>query len=256
MNPRVVAPPRAGYTCAHNMRTSAVTGLLLVVTACGPNLSRLGVSSSITGVTLSGSVSDALYKTRVSGVEVCVVEPAEQPCVRTNDVGEFSIPEVPKDARVLLRFIREGYYPNFAEYTTHQADEFLTYALASEDVGLFVANLAGVTHDDANGIVIFGARSGKGPEASNVTEVSVALDPEGGDGPFYATESGFDENATSTTSVGGGSIFNVAPGTYRLRYTHPARTCEPYYAWSAGEPGVIEVKVQAGFSTYVSQICP
>jgi hypothetical protein len=219
---------------------------------CG---ARPSGSSSGTVATVSGSIADALYKTRVSGVEVCVIEP-ERPCVESNAQGEFQIADVPKNTRILIQFIRNQYYPNMAHYSVGDTAEFLTYALASDDVSDLVAGLAGVTRDDSKGAIIFGARDDKGPDAQNVTDVSVALTPLAGEGPFYATPTDFDDNATGTTSVGGGAIFNVPEGEYLLVYGHPSRSCTAYYGWQGEQAGTLQVRVRAGFSTYVSQVCP
>lgn len=211
-------------------------------------------TKSFIGITVQGTVSDALYRTRVHGVEVCITEP-DQGCTTTGLDGVFVFTEVPRNTRLFLKFSANNYFPNVAHYTTSNDDEVLTYLLTSDDLADLGANLAHVTRDPNKGIIIFGARTGRGSDASNVENVSMTLTPTTAEGPFYAVSDGFDSSRTATTSVGGGAFFNVEPGTYILKYTHDSATCVPYYGWAGSEPNTLEVRVLGGTSTYTNQVC-
>lgn len=210
--------------------------------------------ASTSGITVKGTVGDAFSRAPLPFVEVCIIEGGSQ-CVDTNPSGEFFLLNVEKGTELLIRFIRNTYYPNVAHFTVTDDSERLTYLLTSDELTDLASSLANVTRDDSKGAIVFAARDGKGPTAQNITDVAVTLEPAGGQGPFYAVMGGFDMSRTSTTSVGGGVIFNVEPGDYVVRYSHPTKVCKPYYGWKGPEDGTLRVKVLSGFSTYISQIC-
>ena len=209
---------------------------------------------SYVGVTVQGTISDALYKNRIGGVEVCMQTP-DLGCTTTGLDGVFVFTEVPRNTRLLLRFIANNYFPNIAHYTIQNDDEVLTYLLTSNDLSDLGASLAHVNRDPDKGIIIFGARTGRGQDATNVENVSMTLVPATAEGPFYAVGNGFDSSRSSTTNVGGGAFFNVVPGRYILKYTHASATCVPYYGWAGTEPNTLEVEVRSGYSTYTNQVC-
>ncbi|MBI5494337.1 MAG: hypothetical protein HY904_04870 [Deltaproteobacteria bacterium] len=233
---------------------SSFRGFVLAL-LCGAVAYGCGIRPrSFNGVTVSGSVKDALYRTPVPNTEVCIIEP-DLGCTHTNPLGEFDFIDVPPRSRLLVRFLRGGYYPNVAHYSVGDGDEFLTYLLTSEQLSDLAAELAHVRRDDAMSIIVFSARTGRGPDAENVEDVAVSLEPAQGDGPFYAVQNGFDDSRTATTSVGGGVIFNVPPGTATVRYTHADRRCAPYYGWEGPDAGTLTVRLLEGYSTYISQVC-
>lgn len=233
---------------------SARTVLLLALGHAASGCFLLPEPISTHGVTVKGTVKDALYKTPIAFADVCLIEPAGD-CTRSNEIGEFYILNVERQSKILLRFLKNGYYPNVAQYSVGNDTEFLNYFLASDEISDLGASLAGVNRDDSKGIIIFAARTGKGPQATNVEDVGMTLTPASGDGPFYAVANGFDHNRTTTTAVGGGSYFNVEPGDYVLTYSHPDRTCRPYYGWPGPDESSLLVRVVGGFSTYTNQVC-
>lgn len=228
----------------------------LVVAALALSCSGPSTPKADDEVAVKGSVSDALYKTRIAGAQVCLVEPANGPCVDTGVDGQFEL-HAKKNSRVIVRFIKNGYYPNQAHYTTHDDEEFLTYLLTNDEVNDLAFNIANVTRDDSKATILFAVRSGKGPDAVNVPDVVLSLDPVSGEGPFYVTGSaGLDKNQAGTSSTGGGTIFNVEPGMYRMRFSHPTKACTPYYGWAhEGTVDTLDVKAESGFITYSNMIC-
>jgi len=232
-------------------RLLALCVALVGLGSCTPPEVNDGVS-----VTVRGSVSDVLYKTRIGAAEVCLIVPEDGPCVMTGFDGEFQFPNIPRNTRVMFRFIKNGYYPNMAHYTTKETEEFLTYYLTNDEVNDLAFNVAEVARDDNKSVLIFAVRTGKGPDATNVPDVTVTLSPTSGVGPFYAMATGLDKTLTATTTTGGGSWFNVEPGSYTLTYTHATKKCEPYYGWKhEGAENTLDVRTDPGFITYTNQIC-
>ncbi len=227
--------------------------MFLVALAWGCASSTTGDQGS--GVLVEGSVSDAFNRTPINGVDICILEPNELGCVRSNFRGEFSFRNVTPGSRLLIQFIAPSYYPTVAHYTVGESNEFLTYLLTSDELANLASSLAGVTRDESKGTLIFAARTGKGPDATNVEEVSLVMEPDNGEGPFYAVQNGFDMSRSSTTSVGGGAWFNIDQGTYTVRYNHPNATCIPYYGWASGETNALTVRIKPGFISYINQIC-
>lgn len=79
----------------------------------------------------------------------------------------------------------------------------------------------------------------------------------------YLFSTGEPKDPPDATSPSGQSYtYNVPPGEYELRVTHPTRKCFPAekdgvrYGWPGKEPDTMRVPVYPGYGTVVAFFCP
>lgn len=211
------------------------------------------------GVGFTGT-EEPTEETPVEGMEICVFEHDDIPCVQTDADGKFEIAEVPNEP-VLVSFTKDG-YPSYLRAASSGLGTILITRIMDDERTTENAEMLGGTYpDDATGGIVFGAltyntEGVESPYAFSMNEVinwicldevTVSLDPDSGVGPFYVDENEqYDTSLTETSEAGWGSIYNIEPGDYTLTYSHPQMDC--------GQP--VEVRVVAGYIThYVSGIC-
>lgn len=202
-------------------------------------------------VTLTGRVLDIVSQNPVTDVSVCVYEHPEVPCALTAN-GEYTLEDVPGHTRLFIEYTKSSYFPTIAEFETTDTDESWVFMLASTAAIELQALLLGLSVDSSTGQIVFAAfDSSTGYGQSGV---SMSLSPSSGT-IMYSGDEGIPETRSDTSSLGAGGFLNVEPGTYTLTYDFPGGSCWPYFGWEASGSNTVEVRVEAGIATFVSQYC-
>lgn len=200
----------------------------------------------------------------LEGVEVCVHEMSEVPCVTTDANGKFTLKDLPTEEPYLLTFEKEGYQsaardqiPAVANVTIYEPHTRLT----KNDLAEADAKVIGVTPDAAKGGIAFGAvvNNDAGVESPFAFTIAgmlkliflegytVSLEPDAGTGPIYRdADEEPDLSLDASSEAGWGSFVDLPPGTYTVTFDIPDQTCTP-----------AEVDVIAGYvTTNVGPDCP
>lgn len=182
----------------------------------------------------------------VEGVEVCVHENSDVPCVMTDAKGKFALDGVPTEVAYLLTFHKDGYGkvvrqqpPAVADVTIYEPDS----RLAKVDIAEADLAAAGVTPDDTKGSIGFGAavNNDAGTESPFAFKVAglldliflegytVSIDPKAGTGPVYRdADEEPDPSLTKSSEAGYGFFVDLPPGDYSLTFEHPdLKGCTP-----------------------------
>jgi len=257
------------------MRRALFAACALLASACGSG-SGSGEDAEEElpeGITLAGVVREfELGVPRqnyagIGGVEVCVEEHDEVPCVTTGDDGTFSLEHAPMDEDLVLTFTKLGYVPALRQVTTgaEDYDILAETVLGSVEDALAQAQQLGVSASASatlGGLVqFFGVTPGDGVlQVATLADYTVTLTDSSGEPascdvgtgpapcrPVYLDEHGDADPALErATSIGVGAIGMLAPGEYVLTYTHPTLACTehlPESGFDGPEPNSIRVRV-------------
>ncbi|MBN1655714.1 MAG: hypothetical protein JXA30_18255 [Deltaproteobacteria bacterium] len=223
------------------------------------------VVKTLPGVGMSGT-EEPTGEEPIEGVQVCIFERDDIPCVITDSEGKFAFPEAfSQSIDELISFTKEGYPPYLRAVGGGLGFIMMTRIMDDEQMKE-VEELFGVTFaDDEKGSIVFGAaRSNAGNVDSPYTfeyndlyqisaeGVSVSLEPDEGIGPYYVDdEERYDLSLDATSIAGWGSISNLDPGEYDILFTHPTLQCT-----NVNPAMNTKVRVVAGYiMNYVSAFC-
>ncbi len=234
------------------------------------------------GITLSWRVLPVgenffywLFEPGLEGVEVCLIENVDIPCVSTNEDGVFVLPGVPKNSELLLTFTRQGYVPYLVSVRTGTAN---IEAPEATQPFMMQKNRFDEEHD-ALGMVVDEDKGGINLVALDTSlrrspgRLSVSIHPQEGDGPlFWDTNLHIVPNATGLSEETPIATFlNLDKGEYVISWELE----EPEYltcgilghislagvSWNpliyglpAEQPNAMRVKVRPGFASGVSVI--
>lgn len=204
------------------------------------------------------------------GVEVCLIENIDIPCVATDWRSAFVLPDVPKNSELLLTFTKEDYVPMLVSVKTAATSVdrpalvqplMTTTSLSDEWL-----DAAGVVLDESKGHMVVAAHQ-PGGLAPLPGRLSVSIDPATGDGPFYLdTNFQIDLNATGfSEEISGALFYNLEEGEYVVSWEigEPEKmSCEiqfldgyiSIYGLLADQPNQMRVKVRAGYTSGLNSI--
>jgi hypothetical protein len=195
----------------------------------------------------------------IEGVDICVHEHAEIPCVKTDKDGFFDLAGLPRDTAVHITFNKTGLIPVLKTIETSNIDmdatgnppiNMFAEAAPPTDLGFTVDVTKGVL----NFFVIGPAEAGFGPLPGS----TAALSPKSGNGPIYFGESAsiYDVNAKATFSFGG-NFYNLDEGDYKVTFTAPpGNNCAgisfPFSGWGVpvANEAAVTAKVLPGYFTW------
>jgi hypothetical protein len=225
---------------------------LFAAPACSTFAAEEGENAPNT-ITITGSTEDGLGTQPLPDVEICVFGHDEIPCVHSDLTAQFTLKGVPANSELLLSFFKADYFLHLATYTSTDQNDHFSYGLVSDLAMDAMASTVSVEIDGSKSQIIFGANVEK--DGDRVEDVSVSMSPASGEGPFYQGTAGLDKTMSTTGSKGTGGFLNVEPGEYEITFTHPSKTCTPYFAWKGSQDGTVRFRLERTHSTYVSQIC-
>jgi hypothetical protein len=201
----------------------------------------------------------------IEGVDICVHEHAEIPCVKTDKDGFFDLAGLPRDTALNITFKKTGYVPTLKSIETSNTDMDAT---GNPPINMIAEGTPptdfGFTVDVTKGILSFfvigPAEAGFGPLPGS----TATLSPKAGNGPIYFGEepNSYDVNAKATYSFGG-NFYNLDEGDYKVTFAAPpgndcAGISFPFSGWGvpvSGEPAVT-AKVLPGHVTWqVGNFC-
>jgi hypothetical protein len=199
--------------------------------------------------TISGKVISTPGKPN-AGVQVCVYQRPDLPCVTTAEDGTYEHTCLPEGDTAVL-FSKEGHASTlWLRVVTAGIGQHLdTYVLPdSENTKLF--GTVGVTYPRAgHGMVTLN-------DLSDTGQITVTAEGAATDGPFYSRDAvTIDRDAGAT--VGNGIVFLVAPvGSLKLRMTTPdAKKCQQVLGGWGSVDNTITVPVVENTETSVFINC-
>lgn len=191
--------------------------------------------------TLSGIVYDE-NDDAVGDVSICVLDRDDIPCVTTDDMGQYDL-ALPHDEDLIVSYEKSGHVPKLRMYRS-PGDAFRLWAFQRTAYYHEQMALVGVDWDESTALIT--THPGQG--------VSLVLDAETGEGPFYMNEElDLDPELTETTPVGVGAFANVAPGTYAIAGVSSTADCVADAFRDANGTG--EVLTLPGHITWVGFTC-
>ncbi len=154
----------------------------------------------------------------VGGVEVCLFDgeaPIEDECTETDVNGQFALLRLPELPYFVISLTKEGYQSSLQLAYANQLTSALVF---TEEEIEDAADELGVDYPvEDTGQIVFMALG-----IDSVAGYTAELDPDEGDGPFFADESGVlvDSDSLDAASTSGwGVFFNVPPENYFLDLT-------------------------------------
>jgi hypothetical protein len=214
-----------------------------------------GPPISVSGYVVELALSQATDKP-VPNMKVCVYGVPSVPCVTTNSIGYYQVQGVPGGNEILLEFTKDTFFPVLRTVTTGSTDielgsiPYPTVALAN----LF-GTLVNTKIDTSKGQVLAMALKtvilpDGGTGFTGQEDVSAAMTPKSGQGPFYTTASSVPDPAATATSTNGVGLFaNVEPGDVEIEMSHPTKSCTRYVegAWQGSTSTASRVPVIPGY---------
>ncbi len=217
---------------------------------------------------------DWITEPGLQGVEVCLIESIDIPCVYTDEQGVFELPGVPTNSELLLTFTKEGYVSHLVSVRTGwESIEPLpgaTQPLMFEKSHLDQAfDASGVVRDEDKGHVLIG--SGDYFNLNTIPgRLSPSISPPVGEGPlFFHNNTSLVPEATGLSEEIVFAIFaNLDKGEYVISWEveEPENmSCAVAEIDSnvvilglpAEQPDAIRVKVRPGFLSGPNVIeCP
>jgi hypothetical protein len=222
-----------------------------------------GISLSWNVKAIGESISDWMEQPGLEGVEVCLIESVDLPCVYTDETGVFELQGVPKNSELLLTFTKEGYLPQLV--TVKTGTESLVSLITTQPLMVEKNRIdeeldaLGVVLDESKGHIKFAA-----VYTSLTTgvsgRVSVSIDPPAGERPsFFDTDIQAVPDATAFSEGVIVALFgNLEEGEYVISWEveEPENIyCESlaaaYGLFMRGlpteQPNTVLVTVRAGF---------
>lgn len=202
----------------------------------------------------------------LEGVEVCLIESVDIPCVTTDEEGMFVLEGAPRNRELLLTFSKEGYIPCLVSVRTMRDDVEVPWGtqpfmidMESSEQDLEALEAAGIVVDESKGAIEFAAADTQ-LTTGIPGRLSVSIEPAAGDGPvFYNTNLQIDPDATGLSDeIIAADFFNLEDGEYLISWEAegPEKIeCEivgvsgiaTVWGLPAARPDAMRVKVRAGF---------
>lgn len=238
------------------LKHAVVMALAGAAAACGSDDTDDGGTKEAM-VALSGTVTRVVLvgpRPPLPGVEVCVVERPEIPCVTTDDEGKYAFPEVPADTEGTLIFSKPGFAETMIPGRSQKVDFVLDSMLIEESVAATFLGVLGMKSLDDAGVIavdVFQA------DLTGLAGATLALEPAGAaKGPIYLSEAGApDEALTQTSSLGVAWFGNVAPGEPVLSVQHVEKSCVGERGWKTDADNRLKLPVRAHAVTISSFVC-
>ncbi len=223
------------------------------------------------------SFSDWFEWPALEGVEVCLIESINIPCVATDEEGVFVLPAVPKNSELLLTFAKEGYVPQLVSARTGTANIEAPEATQpfmmqknrnDEELDALFDALGVVVDEDKGGINVVAVDASL---SGNAARLSLSIHPQKGDGPFFwDTNMHIVPNATRLSREMPVATFhnldegeyviswdleepeNISCGILGVRMDPPQS--DVMYGLPAAQPDAMRVKVRPGFASGLNVI--
>jgi hypothetical protein len=211
----------------------------------------------------------------LGGVEVCVYDHPDVPCVATDDSGLYTLRGLPTNAELALTFQKDGYFSMARPLVTEDASVNIVGGNTGEiGTGVPVAShpipmlridalcpdgscsflevhgsVAAQESGRGGVFILAGARAGLAVTAGSVAAAYT------GPAPAYAVDP-----ALSATASGGRAILpNLEPGVAVISFESAEWSCEAWFGGGANslpsEPGSIRVPVLPGHTTLATPQC-
>jgi len=195
-------------------------------------------------------------KVGIGGASVCLQGPLRAPCVRTAELGDFSI-DVPAHAELAVALTATGFGNRLMPFTTSGKDATGVYVLLREEVlRSRYSELGPAYPDPAHGLIDATARAPSG-SPTGIDGVTMAIEPKSGQGPLYFAPNSKPDRSRTATSTWSEALFaGMTPGEVTLTFGPPSVTCTPLHeGWPSAAPNSIRIPVAAGFETRVAMRC-
>ena len=204
-------------------------------------------------VTVSGPVKDLGDNGPLAGVAVCLQ--GRDQCTQTDADGRYRLEDVPANSDLVLLLQADAYAWGLVPLSVASSDhEVAPVSLGSTLLMELQSGLIGADSIPGRGQLVFGVSNGIAGDGINVPEITAALEPPSGDGPFYTTPAGLPNAQLRATSVNGsGVMVNLEPGRFTLNLSGLPNGCTMVLGW--GEPQAIEFDILVDRVTYIRIEC-
>jgi hypothetical protein len=233
--------------------------IMFFFVGCGPEVQAPSCDSSEDSACFKG-VFRTLLGQPVEGIQVCVLEDDEFPCVVTDELGQWKIPGLPLDTNVALTAEHPDFVPSlFGQFTGMAWYDWYKVAIPKSIMSTN-ANRLDLELDETKGNVLFLTWEGlniNGIDTANVPDV-VLTNAADFDNVFYGDALGLASTSQeSTTGSGSGGILNLPVGINVLHLESPFGECakESMFHYQSENEG-IPIPIRAGFTSAIDIICP
>ena len=215
----------------------------------GPDDSAVLEETGDTGVEYVGVLSGShrLWGTNasLSGSDICWHSEGFDLCTTTDEYATFRLEGLPVGVPGGLAFDHPDAWPTTAAFVLGEEEVQLDLGVDSAEMIERLHQSAGVDLDPALGVVCTQVHGRSGRPLEGAT---LALDPPGGVGPFFLNRfSGFDLQATTTTSTGIGYFLGVPPGLTAVVATAEGMICDEARWGAAVPPWYVEAGRELNF---------
>jgi hypothetical protein len=224
----------------HSLSILFVAGTASLV-GCGDDETTATV---VDGITLSGQITKAITSQPIPDAQVCAKEP-DHGCVTSNDVGEYSFPNLPKNTRVYFEVSGPNVVPATV-YMDFESEDVTANGVAFDEALLTsLYTDAGLTIDLTKGHVIVGVFDEQLSDG-NAAGYSATLSPSGGEGPYVSDGAEISTTATKTDSAGVLTFINLDDGEYTAVIDGPG-PCQAASPVAYDGNNTAPFRVKAGF---------
>jgi hypothetical protein len=221
------------------------------------------VDAAVTRLTLYGELYRFDTRDRLVDAQVCVLDEPTIPCVRSNDIGGFSVVGVARGSELVLEVAADDatYVPLRIQVRTGQNSDTIGSWVVIDHASFDAALTASGTSWDAaaTGVAILDVHAGGfllpyGWSPDGLAGASVAISS--GDRVLYFADDGtLDTTLTSTSNFGSLLIFRATTDETELTLSHPGADCtlDDANGWPGVGADAFRALVAPGTLTSVGQ---
>ena len=240
---------------------SAVFAVLAACTEDKKGDTAESIEETVDPITFFFPAANSITEEPVEGAELCVIIPEDlTPCLSTDDDGEIEYTwESPSRTNILNRLthpdyimtLNTGFYNDaMKESWEPQIEENgkvqITYAMHTATAVDSILTLSGLSREEGKGHLAYILA---GAEGLSVENAVITLKNDAGEtagSTVYGDPDGssvtLDTSLSATSSSGGFSVLNVAPGQYTLEIAHESLSCTGSVS---SQPNALHLPIEA-----------
>ena len=226
--------------------------MILLLLACTASEKDTSVSNEPT-VSVSGRVVELFGGIGVERVDVCLKDSSL--CAQTDSDGRYDL-DVPTQAEHILLLNGTDLVGGTVAFTAQEDSiELANVSLLSPAIVEGQFSALDQTWEPNTGALAFSISNGVNGDGINVPNISVAIEPSSGDGPFYSSALGLPvDDLTATSDNGGGVMINLPEDIYQLNYGNLPEDCSLLLGW--GSALEHQIPIVADRVSFARVTCP
>jgi hypothetical protein len=213
--------------------------------------------SPATPIAFHVKVIDARSQEILPGVEVCAADRPEIACATSGSDGMLDM-QLPPDSELMLRCQSATHGPAYMTWTIGRLDiDAGTFSLLEKSAAETFIALSGGTQSATQGAITVNVYEDLVKRDKRVAGASFTITPNTGAGPTYVGKSKLpDRSLTSSTDVGPGLFYDLAPGDVTITISHPTRKCTGGFGWKTNDATALRSRIFGGGLSNVTFVCP